>query len=202
MLGAWVLASGDRPKARSAFEAGLAADRTFIPAALALADLDVSEKQYDSARRRLNTIITANPRLVPALVARAAVENTVGNRHAAAEGYLAVLELDPDNLKALNDLAYLLSLTNPDEALKYGLRALEMEPDNAAILDTVGWIYYRKGAYNTAKSYLVHAVDKRPNPHRQYHLALCYLKMGEERLGRELMAKAVEGDPNLASGGQ
>ena len=202
MLGAWVLASGDRSKARSAFDAALAADRTFVPASLALADLDLSEKQYDSARRRLNTIIMANPRLVPALVARAAVENSAGNRQVAADGYRAVLELDPDNLKALNDLAYLMSLTNPDEALKYGLRALEIAPDNAAILDTVGWIYYKKGAYNTARSYLVHAVDKRANPHRQYHLALCYLKMGEERLGRELMAKAVEEDPNLAGSGQ
>jgi tetratricopeptide (TPR) repeat protein len=202
LFGAWALAGGNRVKARSAFEAALAADRTFIPASLALAEMDLAEKEFDSARRRLDALILANPRLVPALVDRAAVENAAGNRGEAAVRYRAVLQIDPGNLKALNDLAYILASTQSDDALRHALRALEIAPDNAAVLDTVGWIYYHQGAYNTALAYFRQAVAKHSSPRRQYHLALCYLKLGEERLGRDLMAKAVESDPDLVRNGQ
>jgi hypothetical protein len=56
--------------------------------------------------------------------------------------------------------------------------ALEIAPQDPAVQDTLGWIYYRRGLYPAAAQYLQAAVAKVPNPARQFHLALSYIKAG------------------------
>ena len=116
---------------------------------------------------------------------------------AAVERYRAVLAIDSINLIALNNISTELAATNPDAALGYAQKALEVAPRSPAVQDTLGWIYFRKGIYNTATEYLRTAVATEPNPQRQYHLALCYLKSGQARLGQELLQTAIQQDPNL-----
>jgi Tfp pilus assembly protein PilF len=74
---------------------------------------------------------------------------------------------------------------------------MELAPDSAMVQDTLGWIYYRKGVYETAVQYLQSAVTKEPTPRRQFHLALSYIKHGDKVRGRDLMQSALAKDPNL-----
>ncbi len=71
------------------------------------------------------------------------------------------LRLDRNNHNALNNYAYYLSLRNEnlDTALEMSLRALDLEPDNAAYLDTAGWIYFKKGDHENALHYIHRSVD-------------------------------------------
>lgn len=77
------------------------------------------------------------------------------------EAYEQSLRLDPDNHTALNNFAYSLSLRRLrlDEALEMSRRAVEAEPQNAAFLDTLGWVYFKLGEYENAKQYIRASID-------------------------------------------
>jgi uncharacterized protein HemY len=125
------------------------------------------------------------------------LEVRVGNRPAAIVQYRAVLDKDRNNVLGLNNLAYLLANVNPDEALTHAQKAVEAQPGNPAVLDTLGWVCYRKGLYQMAVEHLKNAVAKGDTPERKYHLALAYLKVGKRAQGEKLLQAALTADPML-----
>ena len=197
LLGQFYLSNGRVQEARQAFEAAKSADPNFAQADLSLAGIDWREKRPDDARRRLTAVLAADPKNVSALMMLAGIEGETGNREASIAKYRAVLSIDATNVAALNNLAYSLAADNPDEALKYAQQAGELAPNEPAVQDTLGWVYYRKGIYRTAVDYLKNAVAKEPTPRRQFHLAMCYLKAGDPDLGRKTLSAALQKDPNL-----
>jgi tetratricopeptide (TPR) repeat protein len=202
MLGVWQLQTGNPEAARKQFEAARRADSGFVEADLALADLDRRQNRNQDSRNRLLAVIVREPRNAGALLLLAEIEKTSGDHLAAIDHYRAVLAFEPTNLVALNNISIELTAGNPDEALAFAQRAFEIAPDNAAVQDTLGWIYYRKGIYQTAARHLKEAVSKEPNPRRKYHLGLSYIKTGELRQGRELLQSAIQQDPSLNTGSQ
>jgi putative PEP-CTERM system TPR-repeat lipoprotein len=80
----------------------------------------------------------------------------------AAEHYEWVLARQPTNLAALNNIAWLLRESNPPRALQLATRATELAPDNAAVLDTFGWILYLQEQYAEARTALQRAHDLAP----------------------------------------
>jgi Tfp pilus assembly protein PilF len=111
--------------------------------------------------------------------------------------YRSVLNIDPSNLIALNNLSYALARENPDEALTLAQHAAEIAPDSPTVQDTLGWIYYRKGLYSMAVRYLETAVNKDATPQRQFHLGVSYLKAGNQAAGQKIVREALQKDPNL-----
>ena len=95
-----------------------------------------------------------------------------------------VLALDPDNASALNYLGYMLADRGVrlDEAQKLVSRALELEPNNGAYLDSLAWVYYQQNKLADAESLLLRALDrigKDPTVHE--HLGDVYFKQGKTR---------------------
>ncbi len=197
LVGQRYLRIGDLRQARKALEAAKSADPGFLEADLALADIDRAENHPDAARQRLMRLIGADPKNVRALLILASLAGDAGNRAESIKTYRTVLDLDGKNLIALNNLAYALAMNNPDEALKYALQAREIAPDSAAIADTLGCVYYRKGNYREAVRYLKVATAKEPTPRRNFHLAMSYLKAGNRELGMTTLHAALLKDPNL-----
>lgn len=197
LLGQYDLAGGKTREARQAFEAAKAANPGFVEAELSLADLDHQENHPDEARRRLTAILAANPRNVRALLTLGSIQGETGNREDAIAKYRAVLDIDGTNVYALNNLAYTLAPAQPDEALKYAQQAGEIAPDDPAVQDTLGWIYYRKGIYQTAVDYLKNAVARGATPRREFHLAMSYIKAGDRDLGQRTLSAALRKDPSL-----
>ncbi len=72
-----------------------------------------------------------------------------------------------------------------------------MAPNDAAVQDTLGWIYYRKGVHRAAVDHLKTAVAKDATPKRQFHLGMSYIKAGDKELGQKTLQAALERDPNL-----
>jgi tetratricopeptide (TPR) repeat protein len=72
--------------------------------------------------------------------------------------------MDPESAQALNYLAYMWATkgTKLDRALEYVTRALEVEPDECAYLDTLGWVHYQRGDYREALKYLKKAYAGAP----------------------------------------
>jgi Tfp pilus assembly protein PilF len=58
-------------------------------------------------------------------------------------------------------------------------------------------VFYRKGDYRAATNYVKTAVTKEPTPRRQFHLAMCYSKSGDQNLAAKMLAAALQQDPNL-----
>ncbi|WP_455209079.1 XrtA/PEP-CTERM system TPR-repeat protein PrsT, partial [Kaarinaea lacus] len=73
------------------------------------------------------------------------------NKPAAAEAeYKTILQQQPDNVMALNNMAYLLMDKDVKRALDYAEQAYKKVPDNFAIMDTYGWVLAQSGATDQA----------------------------------------------------
>jgi tetratricopeptide (TPR) repeat protein len=95
-----------------------------------------------------------------------------------------VIELDPDNANAYNSLGYTLVEQNRrlPEARDLLERALDLEPDNPYVLDSVGWYLFRTKDYQGALEYLRRSYDQLQAADVAAHLgeALWMLKRHEE----------------------
>ena len=91
-------------------------------------------------------------------------------------------------------MAFLLADTGGDldKALALAQKALTQRPEEGPVLDTVGWIYYKKGDAAKAIEYLERARAKSPDdPTVNYHLGMAYAKAGKKDAAKEYLKKAL-----------
>jgi tetratricopeptide (TPR) repeat protein len=198
MLGQLLVSAGERREARKVFEAVDAAAPKLTGAKLLLAQLDLAENHVDAARMLADVVVTREPRNLAALITSAEIDMRAHDHAAAAARFRSVLLVDDRNRLALESLASLIVMEQPDEALKLAEKAVESAPDDAAAQDTLGWVCYRRGSYRTAVEHIKLAFARQPTPRRQYHVAMSYLKSGDQSLGQQALLAALKQDPNLA----
>jgi putative PEP-CTERM system TPR-repeat lipoprotein len=85
------------------------------------------------------------------------------NHKAAASHYQAVLAVDPNNVVALNNLAWISGQMNDPKALQYAERAVKLAPESAAVLDTMGTLLVGKGEAKRGVDYLGRALRIAPD---------------------------------------
>tara|TARA_B100001964_G_scaffold58970_1_gene66860 strand:+ start:1361 stop:3418 length:2058 start_codon:yes stop_codon:yes gene_type:complete len=102
-----------------------------------------------------------------------------GKLDEALNKYKQVVALAPESPVGYNELAYHYaeSGTNLDEGLENALKAAELAPKDAAILDTLGWIYFKKENLIKAIRTLKSAIVSRQNsPTIRFHLGMAYYR--------------------------
>ena len=119
-----------------------------------------------------------------------------GDHGAAEKHFRACLALDDKYSPALNYLAYMWAEKgrNLNEAERFMHRALEQEPDNAAYLDSLGWVLYQQGRYQEALPQLERAVAlsaEESDPAVHEHLGDVYDKIGRRADAIASWEKAV-----------
>jgi tetratricopeptide (TPR) repeat protein len=115
---------------------------------------------------------------------RGAMYERSKNYEAAEASFRKVIEVQPDNANALNYLGYMLADRNMklDEAQKLVARAVELDPQNGAYLDSLGWVYYRQNNLEQAEASLRKAIERlSTDPTVHDHLGDVYLKQGKVR---------------------
>ena len=116
-----------------------------------------------------------------------------------AEGnFLKALELRPKQPYVMNYLAYswVEQETNLERAQEMLREAVEQEPEDGYIVDSLGWVYYRLGKYGQAVDLLERAVELRPqDPIINDHLGDAYWRTGREREARVQWQRALSLDP-------
>ena len=109
-----------------------------------------------------------------------------------------IIRIDPKHANALNLLGYMFSELdkNLDEAEKLLDRALAIEPENAAFLDSIGWVYYRQGRFKEALVKVQHAATKLPKDAVILdHLGDIYLALHDVEKALLHWKRAAEADP-------
>ena len=82
----------------------------------------------------------------------------------AVDYYEKALDLDTNNTTALNGLGYVLVDANldPIRGLRCCRRAVDLKPNRAAYLDSLGWAYFKNGEILEARTWLRRAIEAAP----------------------------------------
>ncbi len=113
----------------------------------------------------------------------------------AEAAFKKVLANDPRSAITLNYLGYMLADrgTHLDEALGYIKKAVELDPQNGAYLDSLGWAYFKLGNYDLAEENLRKASERIGNDATvQDHLGDVYQKMGRLKQAAAHWQRALE----------
>jgi predicted Zn-dependent protease len=129
-----------------------------------------------------------------ALLTLASAQERAGDPKGSEESIRRVLEKDPDNATALNNLGYFLVERNErlTEALEMIQRAVRAEPANSSFLDSLGWAYFKLGKLDEAEKQLQEAARRDPTSSTiQEHLGDVYQKQGKAAEARAAWQKAI-----------
>jgi tetratricopeptide (TPR) repeat protein len=113
----------------------------------------------------------------------------------AEAAFKKVLANDPRSAITLNYLGYMMADrgTHLDEALGYIKKAVELDPQNGAYLDSLGWAYFKLGNYDLAEENLRKASERIGNDATvQDHLGDVYQKMGRLKQAAAHWQRALE----------
>jgi tetratricopeptide (TPR) repeat protein len=194
------LAKEDTKKAKERFKNAIETDPSILPSYVALAKVYVSEKKYDEAIAEYKNALLKNPKYFPGHMAIGTIYDVQGEGEKAESHYRKALAIKSDFAPAANNLAWNLAERggNVDEALTFARIAKEHMPNSAAVMDTLGWLYYLKGTYLTAISEFQDSLARDPNSSVvNYHMGLAYAKNNEPAKAKDYLQKALELDPNF-----
>ncbi|SDU19339.1 Flp pilus assembly protein TadD, contains TPR repeats [Pseudomonas pohangensis] len=109
-----------------------------------------------------------------------------------------IIKAEPTNAMALNALGYTLAdrTTRYAEAQALIERAHKLQPDDPAILDSLGWVYYRTGNLDQAETYLRQALQNYPDAEIAAHLGEVLWIQGKQEEAREIWAQSLQRQPD------
>ena len=128
------------------------------------------------------------------------IHEQLGNSAAFEQGVRQLLARDPDNATLLNALGYKLldDDSRLQEALELITRALELKPDDPAIIDSMGWVQYRLGNHAEAVRYLEQALEKLPDHEIAAHLGEVLWMQGNRERAMQVWQQGLETTPDSA----
>jgi len=132
------------------------------------------------------------------LNAIAVLESNSGRTEQAIATLNKQLALDPNNPAAMNNLAFNLaeSGTDLDRALTLAERVARKFPNSPGVIDTLGWVYVKRGLNQSAIQVLRGLVKKQPNePIYRYHLAVALLQNKQTSDARRELLAALSDHP-------
>ena len=112
----------------------------------------------------------------------------------AAGEFQSVIELQPDNSHALNYLGYMWADNgeNLEEALELIRRAVDLDPNNGAFVDSLGWALFRLGEFEQARRHLERANRLVPRDSTILeHLGDVYVALGDAQRARDAYEQAL-----------
>jgi tetratricopeptide (TPR) repeat protein len=132
------------------------------------------------------------------LYSRALFKEPLGLLDEMVSDFKALLKLQPNNINIKNALGYTLVDINKELDYASGLieaAFIEM-PNNAAVIDSKGWLAYRKGYLDQAIKYLVTSFKLSPSADVATHLAEVYWKKNDKKQAEFYFKKAETIQPN------
>ncbi len=160
-------------------------------------DILRNAERHQDALALFNHALLEMPESMPLRYARAMVAERLDMLDLAEQDLVSIIVRDADNVDALNALGYTLAdrTDRYQEAHAYIKRALELRPDDNAILDSMGWVLYRLGKYNEAIKTLRRSLEIGHDSEVAAHLGEVLWVNGEHEDAREIWRQALEVSP-------
>lgn len=178
-------ATGDRKEAIRRLGNIVATNPKDLDAVSTLGDILRSDKQYAAAADAYTKALDLTHGDAPAdwrfYYVRGIAFERANEWDKAETDFLKALTLNPDQPQVLNYLGYswVDKGMNLDKAMGMIQKAVQAQPNDGYIVDSLGWAYYRLDKYDDAVKYLEQAVQLRPNdPEINDHLGDAYWRAG------------------------
>ncbi|MCH7881781.1 MAG: tetratricopeptide repeat protein [Proteobacteria bacterium] len=167
---------------------------------LAEGELLRSAKRYEEAMEVYDTALGIIPGNTGLLYARALTAERVGRIDILEQDIKTILKTEPDNGHALNALGFTLAdqTDRYEEAYDYLKRAIAILPEDAAVIDSFGWVNYRLGKYEEAIRLLRKALERYDDSEIAAHLGEVLWVSGAQEEAKKVWKKALQkfpGDP-------
>ena len=195
---AYASKSGDNTRATKLLE-GLFEREPTTSNVIALASLRQSSGDMDGAIAQLETWVDANPADV---TARAKLSEVYGSNNQVDEVMRQcreILKLEPDNIVALNNLAWYLLKRDPKESLQFAQRAVALAPDSSAVLDTLALAQFENNNLDEARKNIDRALTAAPkSPDIRFHEAKIRAAEGDKSGAMVAVSSLLNRDENFA----
>ncbi|MGH8460662.1 MAG: tetratricopeptide repeat protein [Stenotrophobium sp.] len=161
-------------------------------------DLLTNANQGARALAVYNEALDQYPDDADLLYGRSLVYERSGQVELAEKDLRTIIAANADDARALNALGYMLTEHSKryDEARKLIARALVLDPDDGAIMDSMGWVQYQLGEDAAALKQLQQAYDKFPDPEVAAHLGEVMWQLGDKQDARAVWDKALKQAPD------
>jgi tetratricopeptide (TPR) repeat protein len=154
-------------------------------------------KAYQSAFDRLSAGLEEFPGTVDLLYDRAMVAEKMDRIDLLEHDLKLLISFKPDHAHAYNALGYTLAdrTDRHAEALTLIEKAVKLAPDDAFIIDSLGWVQYRMGRLDDSLTNLRLAFSKRPDPEIAAHLGEVLWAQGKKDEARKIWQDSLKQHP-------
>ncbi|MBI5006126.1 MAG: tetratricopeptide repeat protein [Nitrosomonadales bacterium] len=155
-------------------------------------------KQYESSFQVLSRGLEKYPEQSDLLYQTAMAADKLKKNELFERLIRKLMKLEPDNAHAYNALGYSLLDRNVriPEAMKLVEKAYQLAPDDAAIIDSMGWGHYLLGNMDKSLEFLQRAFAANPDPEIAAHLGEVLWKHGDRNAARKVWEDGVKANPD------
>jgi uncharacterized protein (TIGR03790 family) len=155
------------------------------------------------ASAAVQAAVAADPRFTVARIQLASRDEAAGRYDEAIGQYRAILAYSPNQLLALNNLAYALAVRKqqPQDGLPFAERAAAIAPKDATVLDTLAWIQHLLGRQNEALRTIAATVSASPaseDADVYWHAAVIYDAANDKVRALQMVQTALKLNPSIA----
>jgi putative PEP-CTERM system TPR-repeat lipoprotein len=196
---------GQPAKSEAFLTEALTADPSNPATYALLAELYISQKRLDDAKKQFAQFVKLKPKSVAATTMMGLISYVQGNSDEAQQWWEKALQIDNYAAAAANNLAWLYAegRGNLEVALQLAMIAKSKYPNLAEVNDTLGWVYYRKDLIGQSMLYLQQSLDLEPNnPVYHYHLGMALARKGDDAKARRTLQRALQLDPKFPEAAQ
>lgn len=164
------------------------------------ADLLARENKLAAAQQVIEEALRQMPESTALRYARAMLAEEQGDLDLLESDLRRIIAEEPDNATAMNALGYTLAnrTRRYEEAYTLISQALALQPDEPAILDSMGWVLYRMNRNEEALEYLTRAYAAFPDPEVAAHLGEVLWVSGNTDQAKQVWQDALLKDPDNA----
>lgn len=162
------------------------------------ADLLLRSKLYQAGHQLTSEALLVNPAQPNLLYIRSVFSEKRGDFALMEQDLLVIIEQDPNNATALNALGYVLANHSQrlDHAYDLIKRAIAIKPEEPAIMDSLGWVEFRRGNWVSAEAILQRAYKAFPDPEIAAHLGEVLWQLGQRDKATAILEQALQRDPD------
>jgi len=152
------------------------------------------QNQYDKAFGLLSEMLLQSPDEKDLLYSRALIAEHLGKLDVLESDLKKILAKQPNDAEALNALGYTLlgDTKRYHEAEKYLQRAIKLQPNEPAIMDSFGWLQFKLGNHSQAVKYLQSAYEKQNSGEIAAHLCEVLWVMNKKEDAQKLFDDALK----------